>query len=213
MEHVVIGGTGRIGSKLVRSLRSRGHGVRAALPSTGVDIVTGQGLEDALGGVDVVIDVSDPATTDAASALAHFERSGRRLLAAEHAAGVSHHVALSVVGVDRLPTSAYFRAKLAQEFVIRAATIPFTIVRELAEVVSSGPRDDVVEIAGPERMRFADWIRRLLAAADDGRAVTSHAEARSFDTELHELSLVPTAMHRVGATRLDAWLRGALART
>jgi uncharacterized protein YbjT (DUF2867 family) len=129
MKIVVIGGSGLIGKKVVMNLRQRGHEVLAASPSSGVNTVTGEGLAQALAGAQVVVDVSNAPSWEDKAVLAFFETSGRNLLAAEAAAGVSHHVALSVVGTDRLLASGYFRAKLAQEKLIKASPIPYTIVR------------------------------------------------------------------------------------
>jgi uncharacterized protein YbjT (DUF2867 family) len=129
MKIVVIGGSGLIGSKLVNNLRQRGHEVVAASPSSGVNTLTGEGLADALTGARVVVDVANSPSFEDRAVLEFFETSGRNLLAAEAAAGVGHHVALSVVGADRLPDSGYMRAKVAQEELIKASTIPYTIVR------------------------------------------------------------------------------------
>jgi uncharacterized protein YbjT (DUF2867 family) len=129
MKIVVIGGTGLIGKKLVQDLRRKGHDVVAASPSTGVNTITGVGLAEALKGAAVVVDVANAPSWEDQAVLEFFETSGRNLLAAEAAAGVRHHVALSVVGTDRLQSSGYFRAKLAQENLIKASRIPWTIVR------------------------------------------------------------------------------------
>ncbi|MFL5244148.1 MAG: SDR family oxidoreductase [Gemmataceae bacterium] len=129
MKIVVIGGTGLIGKKVVMNLRQRGHEVVAAAPSTGINAVTGEGLAHALTGARVVVDVANAPSWEDNAVLAFFETSGRNLLAAEAAAGVSHHVALSVVGTNRLLASGYFRAKMAQEKLIKASPIPYTIVR------------------------------------------------------------------------------------
>lgn len=126
---VVIGGNGRIGSKVVTNLRQRGHDVVAASPSTGVNTITGEGLAKALAGADVVVDVANAPVWEDQAVLEFFETSGKNLLAAEAAAGVKHHVALSVVGTERLQSSGYFRAKLAQENLIKASPVPYTIVR------------------------------------------------------------------------------------
>lgn len=128
MKIVVIGGTGLIGSKLVKQLTARGHEAVAASPNTGVNTLTGEGLAQALVGAQVVVDVANSPSFEDKAVLDFFETSGRNLLAAEAAAGVQHHVALSVVGTERLQASGYFRAKLAQEKLIRAASIPYTIV-------------------------------------------------------------------------------------
>src|ERR1044071_261867 len=134
MKIVVIGGSGLIGSKTVDILRQRGHEVVAASPSSGVNTLTGEGLAGALAGAQVVVDVANSPSFEDKPSLEFFEKSGRNLLAAEKAAGVKHHVALSVVGTDRLTgsgagsLSGYFRAKLAQENLIKVSGIPFTIV-------------------------------------------------------------------------------------
>src|SRR5438477_12483123 len=129
MKIVVIGGSGLIGKKVVTNLRQHGHQVVAASPSSGVNTVTGEGLARALAGAQVVVDVANPPSWEDSALLAFFETSGRNLLAGEAAAGVGHHVALSVVGTDRLLASGYFRAKMAQEKLIKASPIPYTIVR------------------------------------------------------------------------------------
>lgn len=129
MKIVVIGGTGLIGSKLVTKLREHGHEAVAASPNTGVNTITGEGLADALAGASVVIDVSNSPNWEDAAVLEFFETSTRNLLAAEAEAGVGHHVALSVVGTERLLESGYFRAKLAQEKLIESSSIPYSIVR------------------------------------------------------------------------------------
>ncbi|GAA4636697.1 SDR family oxidoreductase [Actinoallomurus vinaceus] len=128
MKIVVIGGTGFIGSKVVADLSERGHEAVAAAPSTGVNTLTGEGLAEALAGASVVIDVSNAPVWEDAAVLEFFTTSTRNLLAAEAAAGVGHHVALSVVGTERLPDSGYLRAKLAQEKLIADSSIPFSIV-------------------------------------------------------------------------------------
>jgi len=129
MKIVVIGGSGLIGKKVVTNLRQHGHEVVAASPSSGVNTVTGEGLAQALAGAQVVVDVANAPSWEDNAVLAFFETSGRNLLAAEAAAGVGHHVALSVVGTDRLLAAGYFRAKMAQESLIKASPIPYTIVR------------------------------------------------------------------------------------
>ena len=129
MKIVVIGGSGLIGKKLVNNLRQRGHQVVAASPSLGINTLTGEGLADALAGAAVVIDVANSPSFEDKAVLEFFQTSGRNLLAAEATAGVGHHIALSVVGTDRLLASGYFRAKMAQENLIRASSIPYTIIR------------------------------------------------------------------------------------
>jgi uncharacterized protein YbjT (DUF2867 family) len=128
MKIVVIGGSGRIGSKVVKRLRDHGHEAIAASPKSGVNSVTGEGLAEVLKGASVVVDVSESPDWDDAAVLKFFETSTRNLLTHEAAAGVGHHVALSVVGTDRLSESGYFRGKIAQEKLIRESSIPYTIV-------------------------------------------------------------------------------------
>ena len=129
MKIVIIGGTGLIGSKTAQRLRKQGHEVIAAAPNTGVNTITGEGLAAALAGAEVVIDLANSPSFADQAVLDFFQTSGRNLVAAEQAAGVKHHVALSIVGTDRLPESGYLRAKVAQEKIIREAGIPYTIVR------------------------------------------------------------------------------------
>src|SRR5215471_20614201 len=129
MKIVVIGGTGLIGSKLVTKLRERGHEAIPASPNTGINTLTGEGLEGALKGASVVVDVSNAPSWEDTAVMNFFETSTRNLLAAEAAAGVRHHVALSVVGSERMPQSGYFRAKIAQENLIKGGSIPYSIVR------------------------------------------------------------------------------------
>lgn len=153
MKIVVIGGTGLIGSKLVSKLRQRGHEAVAASPASGVNTLTGEGLAEVLAGTRVVVDVANSPSFEDKAALAFFETSGRNLLAAEAAAGVEHHVALSVVGTDRLLESGYFRGKMAQEKLILASGIPFTIVHStqffefLGGIAQSGTDGDWVRLS------------------------------------------------------------------
>lgn len=129
MKIVIIGGTGLIGSQLTNKLRQQGHEVIAASPRTGINALTGEGLAEALTGAQVVVDVSNSPSFEDKAVMEFFETSTRNLLAAEAAAGVKHHIALSVVGTERLQASGYFRAKLVQEQLIQASPIPYTIVR------------------------------------------------------------------------------------
>ena len=151
MKIVVIGGSGLIGSKLVEKLREHGHDPLPASPNTGVDTVTGEGLADALAGAEVVVDVSNAPDWDDDAVIKFFQTSTGNLLAAEAAAGVKHHVALSVVGTDRLTESGYFRAKLAQEMLIRDSTIPYSIVHAT---------------------QFFEFLTRIADSATDGNIVT-----------------------------------------
>lgn len=129
MKIVVIGGTGLIGSNIVNRLRFDGHEVVAASPKTGVNTLTGEGLAEALANAKVVVDVSNSPSFEDQAVLNFFETSGKNLLAAEYEAGVEHHLALSIVGTDRLPDNGYFRAKVAQEKLIKAFKIPYSIIR------------------------------------------------------------------------------------
>src|SRR3954467_4724613 len=129
MKIVVIGGSGLIGSKLVNKLRGHGHQAVAASPNSGVNSITGEGLAEALKGASVVVDVTNSPSWEDAQVLNFFETSTRNLLSYEAASGVAHHVALSVVGTERLVASGFFRAKLAQENLIKASKAPYTIVR------------------------------------------------------------------------------------
>ena len=154
MKIVVIGGSGLIGSKLVSTLRSKGHEVLAASPDSGVNTITGEGLPEALAGVQVVVDVANSPSFEDAAVLKFFETSGRNLLAAEARAGVGHHVALSIVGTDRVSDSGYLRAKLAQENLIKNAGIPYSILRstqffEFISRIAQGSQDSAsVRVSG-----------------------------------------------------------------
>jgi uncharacterized protein YbjT (DUF2867 family) len=129
MKIVVIGGTGLTGSKTVAILRRRGHEVVAASSTRGINTVSGEGLNEAIAGAEVVVDLSSPSTFDREVVMEFFQASGRNLLAAERAAGVRHHVMLSIVGTDRVPGQAYYRAKVAQEKLVEASGMPYTIIR------------------------------------------------------------------------------------
>ena len=129
MKIVVIGGTGLIGSKTVPILRQGGHEVVAASPKSGVNTITGEGLKEAMAAAQVVIDLANSPSFQDKAVLEFFENSGRHLLPAEAAAGVRHHIALSIVGIDRTPDNGYFRAKVGQEKLIETSGIPYTIIR------------------------------------------------------------------------------------
>lgn len=183
MKIVVIGGTGLIGSKLVEKLRTDGHDPLAASPATGVDTITGKGLPDALQGAQVVVDVSNAPDWGDAAVMDFFRTSTRNILAAETAAGVGHHVALSVVGTERLLDSGYFRAKLAQEEALKAAAIPCTILRAtqffefIPRIADSGADDGTVSLPPvffqPEA---ADDVAAALANIAEGPAVNGTVE-------------------------------------
>ena len=150
MKIVVIGGTGLIGSKTVAILRQGGHEVLAASPNSGVNTITGEGVKEAVAGAQVVIDLANSPSFEDEAVLEFFETSGRNLLPAETAAGVRHHVALSIVGTDRMPDNGYFRAKVAQEKLIEASGIPFTIIRST---------------------QFMEFLRGIAAESKDGNVV------------------------------------------
>ena len=154
MKIVVIGGTGRIGSKAVAILQQGGHNVVAAAPNTGINTITGEGLKEAMAGTQVVIDLANSPSFEDQAVLEFFQSSGRNLLAAETAAGsVRHHVALSIVGTDRTPDNGYFRAKVAQEKLIEASGIPYTIIRStqfmefLGGIADEGTHGNTVRIS------------------------------------------------------------------
>jgi uncharacterized protein YbjT (DUF2867 family) len=244
MKIVVIGGTGLIGSKTVAILRQRGHEVVAASPNTGVNTITGEGLKEALAGAQVAVDLANSPSFEDKAVLQFFETSGRNLLAAEATAGVRHHVALSIVGTDR-SDNGYFRAKAAQEKLIKASGIPYTIIRStqfmeflrgiadsgtdgnivriapglfqpiaaddvaanVADVALAPPRNGIVEIAGPERAPFNEFVARYLQAVGDPREVVRDPEARYFGGRVEEHSLVPLGEARLGRISFDEWLR------
>ena len=245
MKIVVIGGTGLIGSKAVAILLKNGHEVVAASPRSGINSITGEGLKEAVSGAQVVIDLANSPSFEDKAVLEFFEASSRNILAAEAAAGVRHHVALSIVGIDRTPANGYFRAKVAQEKLIGTSGIPYTVIRStqfleflggiavssadgnvirvspglfqpiaaddvaaiVADVALTAPRNDVVEIAGPERAPFNEIIARYLKAAGDSREVVRDPEARYFGGLVEEHSLVPLGEARIGRIGLDEWLR------
>lgn len=153
MKIVIIGGTGLIGTKTTERLRKQGHEVIAAAPNTGVNTITGEGLKEALAGAEVVIDLANSPSFEDKAAMEFFEISGRNLLAADKVAGVKHHIALSVVGTERLQDAGYFRAKLAQEKLIKASGIPYTIVHStqfmefLPAIAKSGAVGEAVHLS------------------------------------------------------------------
>jgi uncharacterized protein YbjT (DUF2867 family) len=245
MKIVVIGGTGLIGSKLVALLRRRGHEVLAASPDSGVNTLTGEGLPEALAGAQAVVDVSNSPSFEDTAVMNFFRTAGRNLLAAEAAAGVRHHVALSVVGADRLPDSGYLRAKVAQESLIKASGIPYSILRStqffefggriadegsdgntvhvpadaliqpilsddvvavLGEIALGPPVNGMVEVGGPDRFRFDEFVARALSSKSDKRKVVADPHARYFGAELDEDSLVPGGEARIGKTRYESWI-------
>jgi uncharacterized protein YbjT (DUF2867 family) len=179
MKIVVIGGSGLIGKKVVTNLRQHGDEVVAASPSSGVNTITGEGLAQALAGAQVVVDVANAPSWEDKAVLAFFETSGHNLLAAEAAAGVGHHVALSVVGTDRLLASGYFRAKMAQEKLIKASPIPYTIVRatQFFEFVG-GIAQTATE---GQTVRLPSALMQPIAADDVAAAVAEAALAKPLN--------------------------------
>ncbi|WP_315832229.1 SDR family oxidoreductase [Bradyrhizobium prioriisuperbiae] len=172
MKIVVIGGTGLIGTRTVANLRARGHEVVAASPKSGINSITGEGLNEALAGAQVVIDLANSPSFEDSAVLAFFEASGRNLAAAEAATGVRHHVALSIVGTDRTPENGYFRAKVAQERLIVASGIPYTIVRAtqfmefLGGIAASAADGNVLRVSpGLFQPIAADDVAPLVAEA------------------------------------------------
>src|SRR4051812_20721540 len=176
MKIVVIGGTGLIGSKVIQALREHGHEAMAASPDVGVNTITGEGLDLALKGAAVVVDVSNSPSFEDDAVMKFFETSTRNLLAAEKNAGVLHHVALSVVGSERLPDSGYLRAKVAQEKLIKASSVPYTIVRStqffefLKRIASEAAQGNVVHLPPA--------LTQPIAAEDVASAVSGVAMAR-----------------------------------
>jgi uncharacterized protein YbjT (DUF2867 family) len=168
MKIVVIGGSGLIGKKLIPILRERGHEAMSASPSSGVNTITGEGLAGALARAQVVVDVTNAPSWEDKEVLEFFETSTRNILAAEKAAGVKHHVALSVVGADSIPDSGYMRAKVAQEKLIKAGGVPYTILRatQFFEFLSAiaGPGAGTVRVSdAPMQPMAADDVAAALA--------------------------------------------------
>jgi uncharacterized protein YbjT (DUF2867 family) len=183
MKIVVIGGSGLIGSNLVNRLRQKGHEVVAASPNSGVNTITREGLAEALSGAQVVVDVANSPSFEDKAVLEFFETSGRNLLAAEAAAGVGHHVALSVVGADRLPESGYLRAKVAQEKLIETSKIPFTILRAtqcfefVSGIIQSAAKDNEIRLSPALLQPIAsDDVAAALAELTVGKPVNGIVE-------------------------------------
>lgn len=244
MKIVVIGGTGLIGSKLVAKLKQQGHAAVPASPKSGVNAVTGEGLTAALAGADVVVDVANAPSWEPAAVLEFFEQSSKNLVTAEAAAGVKHHVALSIVGTDRSPDIAYFLAKLAQETIVKASSVPYSVVRatqffeflgaigeasavggnivvpsalfqpiasddvvdSLAEIATGRPLNGTIDIAGPEKAPFNEFVARRLKAAGDSRPVVGDPSAQYYGAPIDDTSLVPLGEVRLGKTPLSTWL-------
>jgi uncharacterized protein YbjT (DUF2867 family) len=197
MKIVVIGGSGRVGGNVVRRLVAQGHEPVPASPSTGVDTITGDGLAEVLEGADAVVDVSNAPVWDDDAVREFFTTSTRNLLEAERAAGVGHHLAVTIVGADRLPDSGYLRAKAAQEAVIEAESIPYTILRAtqffefLSQIVEGG--------ADGERVRLSPGLMQLVAADDVAATVTELATAAPVGGRIE--------LGGPEALGIDAWAR------
>jgi len=202
MKIVVIGGTGLIGTKLVNNLRHRGQEVVAASPRSGVNTFTGEGLAEALTGAQVVVDVANAPSWEDKAVLEFFETAGRNLSAAEAAAGVQHHVALSIVGADRLPASGYLHAKVAQENLIKASGIPFTIVRstqffEFAKgIVESATEGHTI--------RLSPALMQPIAADDVAAALTGLALAKPLNATIEIAGPEPIRMDEFARRFLSA---------
>ena len=207
MKILVIGGTGLIGSKLVKLLNERGHEAIAASPATGVNTLTGEGLATALAGVDTVVDVANSPSFEDRAVLEFFQTSGRNLLAAEARAGVRHHVALSVVGTHRLAESGYFRGKIAQEELIVAAGIPYTIVHStqffefLGGIVQSGTEGAEVRLSPAYVQPIAsDDVAQAMADATLAPPVNGIVEIAGPE-RVRLAQLAQRYMERTGDTR------------
>jgi len=191
MKIVVIGGTGLIGSKVVAMLSRKGHQALAAAPSTGVNTITGEGLAEALAGADVVVDVANSPSFEDGPAMEFFQTAGRNITAAEVKAGVRHHVALSVVGTERLQDSGYFRAKLAQERLIKASPIPYTLIHatQFFEFVRGIADFSTVDGA----VRLPHTLFQPMAAQDVAAAVAEVALGAPLNRTMEVAG--PTAFH------------------
>jgi len=193
MKIAVIGGTGLIGSKTVPILRQGGHDVVSASPNTGVNTITGEGLKEAMVGTQVVIDLANSPSFEAKAVLEFFQTAGRNLLGAEAAAGVRHHVALSIVGADRTPENGYVRAKVAQERLIEASGIPYTIIRStqflefLRGIADEGAKENTVRLSpGLFQPIAADDVAAIvadvaLAASRNGTVEIAGPERAPFN--------------------------------
>ena len=224
MKIVIVGASGLIGSKLVATLDARGHETVAASPDTGVNTLTGEGLARALAGASVVVDVSNASSFEDAAVLEFFDTSTRNLLAAEAAAGARHHVALSVVGTERLSESGYFRAKHAQEELIEESSIPYSIVRatqffEFVDRIAAQAADGntirlppalIQPIAADDVAGALDEIvRARLGASGDPHAVITDPEAAYFGATPGERTLLPGDDAQIAHNRFEDWLKGA----
>lgn len=204
MKIVVIGGSGLIGTKVVNRLRQKGHEVVAASPNSGVNTITGEGLPDAVAGAQVVVDLANSPSFEDQAVLEFFQTSGRNLLAAEAAAGVEHHVALSVVGSDRLPDSGYLRAKMAQESLIETSKVPYTIVRstQFFEFVSAIAQSGTVG----QTVRLSPALLQPIGSDDVADAVVDAALGAPVNGIIEiagpeKIALAELARHYLSATK------------
>ncbi|HZU47761.1 MAG TPA: NAD(P)H-binding protein [Mycobacterium sp.] len=244
MKITVIGATGLIGTQVVALLNDAGHQTVAASRRSGADVLTGEGLAEALSGADVLVDVTNSPSFDDDPVMEFFTTATRNLVQAAKAEGVGHYVALSIVGCDGLPESGYMRAKVVQERTIAESGLPYTIVRatqfhEFAEAITASikvagevrapdaliqpiaaaevaaqvartaqanPVNGIVNIGGPDKLRFADMARAVLARNDDTTPVIVDPSATYFGTPLEESSLVTGEAAVLGSIRFADWL-------
>jgi uncharacterized protein YbjT (DUF2867 family) len=206
MKIIVIGGSGLIGSKVVSKLREHGHEAVAASPNSGVNTITGEGLAEALKGASVVVDVSNSPSWEATAVMQFFQTSTRNLLSAEAAAGVGHHVALSVVGAERMPGNTYMPAKIAQESAIQASATPYTIIRATQFFEFVGAIADSGMVDGTVRLPPTQF--QPIAADDVGSAVAGIAEALPLNSTIEiagpERKPLEQFVHILFAAKKDA---------
>ena len=245
MKIVIFGGSGLIGSKLIKVLNEQGHETVSASPSQGINAVTGEGLDAALKGADVVVDVMNSPSFEDAAVMSFFESSTNNLITAANKANIKHYVALSVVGTERLQAGGYFRAKLLQENLIKASNLPYTILRAtqfyefmmgiaqsstqgesvrvssaklqpvaaedvskaLADIANGNPKNDTIEVAGPEKIGLDKLIQQVLVAHSDKRTVITDTNAPYFGMlVIDDASLTPGLNPRIGQTHYADWL-------
>ena len=199
---VVIGGTGLIGRKVVNKLCHRGQEVIGASPSTGVNAITGEGLAETLAGTQVVVDVANAPSWEDKAVMEFFQTAGRNLIAAEAVAGVRHHVALSIVGADRLPANGYLRAKVAQENLIKASGIPFTIVRSTQFFVFV--KGMIQSATEGETVRLSPALMQPIAADDVATALAGFALAKPLNGTVEIAGPEPIRMDEFGRRFLRA---------
>ncbi len=244
MKIVIIGGTGLIGSNVSEKLRLLGHEVIVASPSTGINAMTGEGLTNALQGAEVVIDLSNSASPEENTAINFFRIAGRNLAAAEKAAGVKHHLLLSIVGTDQVQYIGYLRAKKEQEDIIKASGIPYTVIRatqfhehvttiitvqsdeehihvstvdyqpiaaeDVAALVTQfalePPKNNTVEIAGPERAPMNEFVTRYLSVKGSDKSVKVNEQDKYMFFDIPKSLLVPQGDFYSGAIRFEDWI-------